>query len=68
MLALANEGGDVRQIAVTVNGARREAEVEPRQLLVYYLREQRGVWAYYTIDPEAAARLGALADLKGERR
>ncbi len=28
-------------------------------------REQRGVWAYYTIDPEASARLAALADLKG---
>jgi carbon-monoxide dehydrogenase small subunit len=43
MLALANGGGDVRQIVVTVNGARREAEVEPRQLLVYYLREQLGL-------------------------
>jgi carbon-monoxide dehydrogenase small subunit len=30
----------VRQIAVTVNGQRHEAEVEPRQLLVYFLREQ----------------------------
>ncbi|HST26015.1 MAG TPA: (2Fe-2S)-binding protein [Gaiellaceae bacterium] len=30
----------MRQIAVTVNGQRREAEVEPRQLLVYFLREQ----------------------------
>jgi len=30
----------VKQIAVTVNGQRREAEVEPRQLLVYFLREQ----------------------------
>jgi ArsR family transcriptional regulator, arsenate/arsenite/antimonite-responsive transcriptional repressor len=30
-------------------------------------REQRGVWAYYTIDLEAAARLAALADLKGAR-
>jgi aerobic carbon-monoxide dehydrogenase small subunit len=30
----------VRRIAVTVNGERREAEVEPRQLLVYFLREQ----------------------------
>jgi carbon-monoxide dehydrogenase small subunit len=28
---------------VTVNGERREAEVEPRQLLVYYLREQLGL-------------------------
>jgi carbon-monoxide dehydrogenase small subunit len=30
----------VSQIAVTVNGTRHEAEVEPRQLLVYFLREQ----------------------------
>jgi aerobic carbon-monoxide dehydrogenase small subunit len=30
----------VRQIEVTVNGERRQAEVEPRQLLVYFLREQ----------------------------
>jgi aerobic carbon-monoxide dehydrogenase small subunit len=28
------------RIEVTVNGERREAEVEPRQLLVYFLREQ----------------------------
>jgi carbon-monoxide dehydrogenase small subunit len=33
----------VRRIAVTVNGVRREAEVEPRQLLVYFLREQLGL-------------------------
>jgi len=33
----------VRQIAVTVNGRRQEAEVEPRQLLVYFLREQLGL-------------------------
>ena len=31
------------QIAVTVNGERQEAEVEPRQLLVYFLREQLGL-------------------------
>ncbi len=30
-------------IAVTVNGTRHEAEVEPRQLLVYFLREQLGL-------------------------
>jgi carbon-monoxide dehydrogenase small subunit len=30
-------------IAVTVNGIRREAEVEPRQLLVYFLREELGL-------------------------
>ncbi|MGH3090733.1 MAG: (2Fe-2S)-binding protein, partial [Gaiellaceae bacterium] len=29
----------MKRIAVTVNGARREAEVEPRELLVYFLRE-----------------------------
>ena len=33
----------MRRIAVTVNGTRREAEVEPRQLLVYFLREQLGL-------------------------
>ena len=33
----------MRQIVVTVNGERREAEVEPRQLLVYFLREQLGL-------------------------
>jgi aerobic carbon-monoxide dehydrogenase small subunit len=30
----------LRRIAITVNGVRRELEVEPRQLLVYTLREQ----------------------------
>jgi aerobic carbon-monoxide dehydrogenase small subunit len=33
----------VRRISVAVNGSRREAEVEPRQLLVYFLREQLGL-------------------------
>ena len=33
----------MRPIAVTVNGARYEVEVEPRQLLVYMLREQVGL-------------------------
>ncbi len=33
----------MRRIAVTVNGERVEAEVEPRQLLVYFLREQLGL-------------------------
>jgi len=33
----------VRRVAITVNGTRREAEVEPRQLLVYFLREQLGL-------------------------
>jgi carbon-monoxide dehydrogenase small subunit len=31
------------KIALTVNGQRREAAVEPRQLLVYFLREQLGL-------------------------
>ena len=30
-------------VTITVNGERREAEVEPRQLLVYFLREQLGL-------------------------
>jgi carbon-monoxide dehydrogenase small subunit len=30
----------MRRIGITVNGARREAEVEPRELLVYFLRER----------------------------
>jgi carbon-monoxide dehydrogenase small subunit len=33
----------VTHVSVTVNGARREAEVEPRQLLVYFLRETLGL-------------------------
>ena len=33
----------MRRIAVTVNATRREAEVEPRELLVYFLREQLGL-------------------------
>jgi aerobic carbon-monoxide dehydrogenase small subunit len=33
----------LRRIALTVNGVRREAEVEPRLLLVYFLRESLGL-------------------------
>jgi aerobic carbon-monoxide dehydrogenase small subunit len=33
----------VRRIAVTVNGTKHEGEVEPRQLLVYFLRDQLGL-------------------------
>jgi carbon-monoxide dehydrogenase small subunit len=33
----------LRRIACTVNGVRREAEVEPRLLLVYFLRENLGL-------------------------
>jgi len=33
----------VRRIAVTVNGQQHDADVEPRQLLVYFLREQLGL-------------------------
>jgi aerobic carbon-monoxide dehydrogenase small subunit len=31
------------KVAITVNGQRHEAEVEPRTLLVYFLREQLGM-------------------------
>ena len=31
------------KVALTVNGERREAGVEPRQLLVYFLRDQLGL-------------------------
>ena len=31
------------KVALTVNGERREADVEPRQLLVYFLRDQLGL-------------------------
>jgi aerobic carbon-monoxide dehydrogenase small subunit len=31
------------KVSITVNGERREAEVEPRQLLVYFLRDQLGL-------------------------
>ena len=31
-------------------------------------REQRGVWAYYSINPEAAARLAAVVELTGGTR
>jgi carbon-monoxide dehydrogenase small subunit len=33
----------MRHIVVTVNNVAHEAEVEPRQLLVYFLREQLGL-------------------------
>ena len=33
----------MRHISVTVNGVLHEAEVEPRQLLVYFLRDQLGL-------------------------
>jgi aerobic carbon-monoxide dehydrogenase small subunit len=33
----------VRRITITVNGTRHEAEVEPRELLVYFLRERLGL-------------------------
>jgi carbon-monoxide dehydrogenase small subunit len=31
------------KVAITVNGVRHEAEVEPRQLLAYFLRDQLGL-------------------------
>ncbi len=33
----------MRHISVTVNGVKRDADVEPRTLLVYFLREQLGL-------------------------
>ena len=33
----------MRRIALTLNGSRREAEVEPRELLVFFVREQLGL-------------------------
>ena len=33
----------LRHISVTVNGTRHEADVEPRQLLVYFIRETLGL-------------------------
>jgi aerobic carbon-monoxide dehydrogenase small subunit len=33
----------VRRIAIGVNGRRHEADVEPRELLVYFLRERLGL-------------------------
>jgi carbon-monoxide dehydrogenase small subunit len=33
----------LRHVTCTVNGVRREADVEPRQLLVYFLRETLGL-------------------------
>ncbi len=32
-----------RRVAVTINGTSYEHEVEPRTLLVYYIREQAGL-------------------------
>ena len=37
------KGGPVARVSVTVNGVAREAEVEPRTLLVYFLREALGL-------------------------
>ena len=33
----------MRRVAITVNGARHELELEPRELLVYVLRERLGL-------------------------
>ena len=33
----------MRHVALTVNGARHELELEPRELLVYVLRERLGL-------------------------
>lgn len=31
-------------------------------------REQRGKWAYFSLDPDAVEKLAAIADLKGVLR
>jgi len=43
ILRAADKEALVKGIAVTVNGVQHEAEVEPRQLLVYFVREQLGL-------------------------
>jgi carbon-monoxide dehydrogenase small subunit len=42
-LRLTKEGPLVTRVSITVNGERRDADVEPRTLLVYLLREQWGL-------------------------
>jgi carbon-monoxide dehydrogenase small subunit len=37
------KGGTVANVSVTVNGVARQADVEPRTLLVYFLREALGL-------------------------
>jgi carbon-monoxide dehydrogenase small subunit len=37
------KGGTVANVSVTVNGVARQADVEPRTLLVYFLRETLGL-------------------------
>jgi aerobic carbon-monoxide dehydrogenase small subunit len=37
------KGGPVANVSVTVNGVARQADVEPRTLLVYFLRETLGL-------------------------
>jgi carbon-monoxide dehydrogenase small subunit len=42
-VAVSGSGGDVTHVRVLVNGEVEEAEVEPRTLLVYFLRETLGL-------------------------
>ena len=62
------------QIAISVNGESRSAEVEPRQLLVYYLREQLGIRQLTAVPVQArrvaepAHPLEDLVDRAGRRR
>src|SRR5207302_2542085 len=37
------EGGGVRRVSITVNGEEHALELEPRELLVYVLRERLGL-------------------------
>jgi carbon-monoxide dehydrogenase small subunit len=46
MLARSSRGGKegaVRRVSITVNGAEHDLELEPRELLVYVLRERLGL-------------------------
>ncbi|MDQ3086772.1 MAG: (2Fe-2S)-binding protein, partial [Actinomycetota bacterium] len=43
-MSIARKGKDLlRRVALTVNGTRHELELEPRELLVYVLRERLGL-------------------------
>src|SRR5205823_6436653 len=41
--AHAGKGESMRRVALTVNGVRHDLEVEPRELLVYVLRDRLGL-------------------------
>jgi len=55
----------VRNITITVNGVRRDLDVEPRQLLVYTLREQLGLTGT-NIGCDTTSRGACTVHLDGE--